>query len=87
MLNQGEFPKNGGYLILGVLIIRILLFRVLSWDPLFLEAPKKSRPSGALCKMPRSAAVDLCNESRPRCADFAVGLRLRPLGSCWGIFL
>ena len=27
----------GGYLILGVLIVRILLSRVLYWDPLFLE--------------------------------------------------
>ena len=32
--------ENGGYLILGVLITRILLFRVLYWDPLFLETPR-----------------------------------------------
>ena len=36
----GSFRK-WGYLILGVLIIRILpvLLRVLYWDPLFLETP------------------------------------------------
>ena len=28
-----------GGTVLGVLIIRILLFRVLYWDPLFLETP------------------------------------------------
>ena len=31
--------ENSGYLILGVLITRILLFRVLYWGPLFLETP------------------------------------------------
>ena len=31
--------ENRGYLILGALIIRILLFRVLYWGPLFSETP------------------------------------------------
>ena len=33
-----EFPKSGGTLS-GVLVIRILLFRVLYYGPLFLETP------------------------------------------------
>ena len=35
-----EFPRIRGALFLGVLIIRILLFRVLYWGPLFSETPK-----------------------------------------------
>ena len=31
--------ENKGYLNLGVLIIRILLFKVLYWGPLFSETP------------------------------------------------
>ena len=31
--------ENEGYLLWGVLIIRILLFRVLYWGPLFSETP------------------------------------------------
>ena len=34
------FSENGGYLIWGVLLRRILLFRVLYWGPLFSETPK-----------------------------------------------
>ena len=34
-----EFPKNSGYLILGVLMTRILLFRVLYSGALFSETP------------------------------------------------
>ena len=34
-----EFPKIRRYLILGVLIVRILLFGVLYWGPLFSEPP------------------------------------------------
>ena len=36
-----EFPRIGGYLIWGsfFFFLRILVFRVLYWDPLFLETP------------------------------------------------
>ena len=85
-----KFPKmGGGYLIFGVLIIRILLFRVLYWDPLFLETPKSCLGSETQLKRGVGFRGFRVFEGLGLRALSALGLGLQRLGSrgfrVWGL--